>query len=338
MEKKYDNGLCLGKFMPFHRGHQFLIDSALEQCENVHVMVCSLENEPINGSTRFGWVFQLYKDNPNVIVHWCRDENPQYDHECETLDEFYSYWTKSVYNCIDKLDAVFTSEQYGNDFARYLSVEHVLVDLDRTNYPVSGTKIRENPFKEWSYVTDVAKPYYCKKVVIMGPESTGKTMLTKRLAEHFNTNYTPEYGREYTDSIPAKTMVIEDYENIAIGHKLKMLNSQQDSNKFLFIDTEAITTKIFAEMYLNEKKESSIIDNLIACQDFAKVFLLDVDVPWVDDGTRDFPNKKDRIRHFNKLRDELEKEGIEYEIVKGNYDERFNFVKKSLKTLDPENV
>ena len=333
MEKRFKTGLCLGKFMPIHKGHQYLIDSAIEQCETVHVMVCSLDSEPIPGLTRYSWVFQLYKDNPNVIVHWCRDENPQYDWECETLDEFYSYWIKSVYSRIDSLDAVFTSEEYGNDFARYLSVEHVLVDLERTKYPVSGTKVRENAHIEWEFLSDVVRPYYCKKVVIMGPESTGKSTLTERLADHFNTNYTAEYGREYTDLIPASTMVLEDYENIAIGHRLKCFNALQESNKVLFVDTEAITTKVFAEMYLNQEIKSNILDNMIQSQEFDKYYLLDIDVPWVDDGTRDFPNEEDRKRHFNRLKDVLDENKIEYEIVSGNYDERFKYVVNDLKCV-----
>lgn len=158
--KKFKNGLCLGKFMPVHNGHIHLIESAIKDCESVHIMVCSLKNEPIDGYIRYQWMLEIFGHLDNVNIIWCQDENPQYENECETLDEFYSHWIKSVYSNIDKLDSVFTSESYGDDFARYLNVEHVLVDIERKTHPVSGTMVRTNPKSVWEYIPNNVKNYY----------------------------------------------------------------------------------------------------------------------------------------------------------------------------------
>lgn len=319
--------------MPVHKGHKFLIDTAVEQCETVHVMVCSIQGEPIPGIVRHIWVDELYKDNPNVNVIWCKDENPQYENECDTLDEFYSYWIKSVYDNVEELDAVFTSEDYGDEFARYLGVEHVLVDKERKNYPVSGTAIRENAFKVWDYVLDNTKHIYNKRVVAVGPESTGKSTLIKNLAEHYGTVFTEEYGREYTEETGTDNLELKDFENIAYEHMHRHSRDNQEADKVLFIDTEAITTKVFAEMYLEGDVESKKLDTIINIQNFDLWLLMDVDVPWVDDGTRDFPDPEIRKKHFNRLKEVLDEKGIEYHVIRGSYDERFNLAKEKVEEI-----
>jgi len=319
--------------MPVHKGHKFLIDTAIEQCETVHVMVCSLSDEPISGLLRYYWVKKLYKDNPNVNVIHCDDDNPQYDHECKTLNEFYSYWIKSVYTRIEELDAVFTSEDYGDDFARYLEVEHVLVDKDRETFPVSGTKVRENAFDVWDNLIDSTKVMYNKKVVIMGPESTGKSTMIKKLSEHYDTNFTAEYGREYTEESGTDNLVLKDFENIAEEHMYRHCRDSHKSEKVLFVDTEAITTKIFAEMYLDGEVNSKALDEIIERQKFDLWLLMDIDIPWVDDGTRDFQDPEIRKNHFKRLKEVLDENGIEYHIVKGFGEERFNSAKKYVEEI-----
>lgn len=324
MEKEFKNGLVLGKMMPMTMGHKHLIDTAIEQCETVHVMVCSLKSEPIPGYKRYAWVKQTYMDNPNVDVIWCRDENPQKPEDCPSVDDFYlNYWNPSVYNRIEKLDAVFTSEDYGDEFASYLGVKHVLVDIDRTSVPVSGTLVRNNPYGEmWNYVPDIVKPYFKKKVVVMGPESTGKSTMTKMLAKYFGVKYVEEYGRTYTDNIPAKEMTIKDYENIAAGHNLLIHNHIYDPDKVLFVDTDALTTKLFGKLYMGEF-ESPFIDKIISNQHFDLYLLLNIDVPWVDDGTRDFPHK--RQEHFDMIKRELTELGLPFVVICGeSYVDRFN--------------
>ena len=92
------------------------------------------------------------------------------------------------------------------------------------------------------------------------------------------------------------------------------------ASKFLFCDTEAITTKVFANMYIN-KRNIPQIEEIIAKQKFDLWLLLDIDVPWVDDGTRDF--QVERQKHFKILQNELDSKGINYVIISGSdYNDR----------------
>ena len=337
MEKRFKNGLVLGKFFIPHTGHLFLIDSAVKECEKVYVIMCSLKREFVPGEIRYNWLKKIYEKNPNVEIIWCQDENPQYPNEANSVDEFYNvYWCPSVYSRVKILDAVFTSEDYGDEFARYLGVKHVLVDKERKNLPISGTKARSNPYEYWDFIPDIIKPYYTKKIVVVGSESTGKSTLVQKLADYYNVEHVEEYGRYYTEKIKiAKDLEVEDYYNIAKKHfEIVEECKSKTKNKMIFVDTEAMTTKLFGEMYIDGFKDERI-EEFISKQHYDLYILLDTSVKWVDDETRDFFQYEDRKKHFNMIQRELEKNKVNYVVIHGdgNYDKRFELAKIHVNNL-----
>ena len=305
------------KAMPFHLGHKYLIDTAIKNSQKVTVLIGTLPTEPIPGELRYKWVKDTYKNNKNVNVVWCSEILPQYPEEHK---DFWDIWVDVVKRyCPNDIDVIFSSELYGETYAKYLGIKHEMVDLERKKYPVSGTLARSETNKYWDFLTDEAKPYFMKRVVIMGPESTGKSTLVQNLSKHYNCKFVEEYGRTYTNVTTTKNLTLKDFENISIDHKE---NVDQTIDKLVIVDTEAITTKIFGELYLG-KCESVIIDEVIKNQKYDLYLLMDVDVPWVDDGTRDFPHLREW--HINRLKVELECNGIDYIIISGhNYEERLN--------------
>ena len=321
--KKFKNGLVLGKFYPFHLGHKFLIDTAITNCDTVHILVCSLPNETISGGFRANWIKETYKDNKNVKVYHIDKELPQYPNECESVDIFYKLWCTVVYSAVKELDVVFTSEEYGDEFAQYLNVEHFLVDKERKTFPISGTKIRNNNLENWEFIPDVAKSYFTKRVVLLGPESVGKSTMTKMLADHFGVGYVEEYGRTYTEEHGTDNLSAMDFENITMGQsKLLVEELRNNPNKLVICDTEAITTKVFGEMYI-DGFENDMIESFIKLQKYDLYLLLDVDVEWKQDGSREFPNEREK--HFNKLEQQLNYYNKPYKKISadGDYQKRF---------------
>jgi len=332
--KKYKHGMVLGKFYPPTNGHKFLIDTALEQCEGVTLFMCSLKRERITGALRYYWLQLMYFNQLNLRIVWIQDELPQTPEEYGDFDGFYKLWVDTVHSHETEMDVLFTSEDYGDEFAEKLNIKHVLVDLDREKHPVSGTDVRDNPMENWEHIPNEVKPYFKKKIVIMGTESTGKTTLTKKLAEHFDGDFVSEYGRDFTDNNPATEMNVEDFETIAKIHNIRIMDTAtKGTKKLMFVDTDAIVTKIFGKMYLGDTFKSRKINDIIERQDFDLVLLCDIDVPWVDDGTRDFPNEEDRKRHLDKILRELELREQPYKMICGNYDERFELAKKYVNKL-----
>ena len=325
MEKKYKNGLVLGKFYPPHNGHLYLIDVAVENCDNVHVICTHNKDQSIPGELRTNTLREIYKNNPNITVYSVSDDGlPQYDYQCETLDEFYSYWVPLVYNNVKELDVVFTSEDYGDDFAKYLEIEHVLVDKQRVRYPVSGTKIRNNAFENWEFIPNEIKPFFVKRIAIMGPESVGKSTLAENLAKCFDTNYVEEYGRTVYER-NGNQVSISDFIYISEGRQNIEDDKIKESNKILICDTEDITTYIFSEMYHPQNCEyvKNWFQNKIKTKSKYDLYLLlKPDCDAVQDGTRNFLD--DRWSHYYRIKSELVKNGCNFQEVGGDWDKRFS--------------
>lgn len=329
--KEFKVGMVLGKFYPPHNGHLFLIDTAAAQCDTLYVLCCSLMNESISGHLRWAWLSKIYRNDKNIKIIHITDENPQHPEEGKKV-QFYNIWYDTVYSNIpEQLDAVFTSEDYGDEFAQSLKCKHILVDKERVNVPISGTKVREDAHKNWDLLPDVVKGYFTKKIVVVGPESTGKSTLVNNLHKFFGGGIVPEYGRTYTDEIPDLNQLNKsDFERIGFGHCLEIGDNQiyPPPHRFKFIDTEAITTKVFGKLYLGDDFESKSLDMMIEQQKFDLWFLMDIDVPYVNDGNR-LPETY-RQRHFNLLKDELDKRKIKYILLSGSFNDRYELAKNAV--------
>ena len=330
---KYKNSLVLGKFYPPHNGHLYLIDTALENSEKVHVIVSHNPKQSIPGKVRVKALREVYKNNPNVIIHSGDDRGmPQYDHECETLDEFYSYWVPFVHQFVDDLDVVFTSEDYGDDFARYLGIEHYLVDKERKKFPISGTKIRTNPFDNWEFIPKEVRYYFTKRIAIMGPESVGKSTLTERLANHFNTNFVEEWGRVVFER-NGNYVGLDDFIPISNGRQGIEDIQIRHSNKLIFCDTEDITTYLFSKMYYPDEYkeiEPNFLEKLNKKEKYDLYILLKPDCDAIQDGTRQFLDE--RMKHYDKIKLQLENRECNFIEIGGDWENRFNESIKIIKS------
>jgi len=321
------------KALPPHLGHLYLIDTAISQSEMVHVIMTHNLSQSIPGEVRFEALNAIYGNNPKVKIYSVSDEGlPQYDSECETLDQFYSYWVPLVYNQVEELDAVFTSEDYGDDFARYLGVKHILVDKERKNVPVSGTLVRSNPFKYWNFIPEPMKPHFVKRIVIMGPESCGKSTLTQNLANHYQTNFVIEYGRLVYENNGGVT--IDDFIPISKGRQDLEDWMIKSSNKVLFCDTEDITTYLFSKMFYPDeyyKVEEYFKDILEKKPKYDLYILLSPDCDAVQDGTRQFLD--DRWQHYEVIKNELVSRNCNFVEIGGDWDNRLKESKKLINDL-----
>lgn len=326
--------------MPFHKGHQYLIDTAVKQCEQVYVLVSYTKYDPLPGELRLKAVEEHYQNQPQVVVEGVDSSSyPQYDHECMNKDSFYFIWNEIIQTFIPHIDAVFTSEEYGDDFAYYLSqiygpVEHVLVDLERTQIPISGTQLREN--YDPQYVPLAMRKKLVKKVAIVGPEASGKTTLAKNLAKIYQEPWVKEYGRLYFEerelnlkSRQKENFSLHDISHIAAGQITDEDQQLEQAQRVLICDTELITTQIWSEIYFEQCPPW--IEQESYRRTYDLYFLMDIDFDWVDDGTREFPDKREW--HFECLKEELEKRKLNYKLISGSVTERLIQGKKWIDDL-----
>lgn len=318
--------MILGKFMPVHRGHQHLIDSARNRVDHLTVLVCSLESEPIAGHLRYEWVRELY---PDVNVVHCDDENPD---QPEDHPQFWEIWLASIRRFIPTgPDYVFTSEHYGDELASRLGARHILVDIERNTVPVSATMIRERPMDNWRFIPECVRPHFAKRVAIVGPESTGKTTLAARLAEHFQTAFVPEFARDYLDEKYGESalerITLDDIEMIARGQLASEDAMARKCNRVLICDTELITTRLWSEHFFSACPRW--INRAASDRNYDLYLLTDPDAPWVADSQRagDYLRKD----FFDKIRVALA--GRRYEIISGSYEQRYQKAIDAVGTL-----
>ena len=307
-------GMVLGKFLPPHKGHEYLINFAAKFVDELTVVVGTLQAEPIPGEIRFEWIKQLF---PNLNVVHLTDENPQYPEEHE---DFWNIWKSSLERVLPcQPDYVFASEDYGLKLAEVLEAEFIPCDPGRNIMPVSGTAVRDEPFENWQYLTAPVKQWYLKRVCIVGPESVGKSTLTSNLAQHFDTNFVPEYARTFLEMKNGE-LSFEDLSKIAQGQASSQKSLESQANKIIFTDTDPLTTSIWSE-FLYQKCDHSIYQ-LAEKFDYDLYLLLDVDVPWVEDVVRYLPeNRKD---FFELIEKKLIQNHRNYRVIRGDWDERFD--------------
>lgn len=302
------SGLIVGKFYPPHRGHSFLIDSARARVEQLTVVVCERADQTIPGALRASW---LRETHPDVDVRVVRDIE---------ADDDSAAWAAYMIEILGGgPDVVFTSEPYGDAFAAALRCEHVSVDGRRLHVPCSGREIRNDPLSHLDDLQPCVRAHFVRRVAIVGAESTGKTTLCARLAEHFRTSWVPEYGREYWMRKAARMEPWRpaDFVHIACEQRRREDEAARTANRVLICDTDSFATAIWAERYLGAAPAAwPVLPSLIALY-----LVSNVDAPFVQDGTRD----GESIRGWMHARflERLQAHHSNHIVVSGDYEERF---------------
>jgi NadR type nicotinamide-nucleotide adenylyltransferase len=272
-------GLVIGKFYPPHRGHGFLIEQAISQVDELTVIVCARPEQAPAGDQRAAWLRELHPRARVLLVDDCLDPDDS------------AAWADYSVRCLGFVpDVVFTSEDYGDRFARCLGCRHVLVDRAREVVPVSGTRVRTNPLGCWEFLDPPVRAFYVKRVCIVGAESTGKTTLARALAARYHTVWVPEFGREYSE----RKLAEEGGYRWRSGEFVTIARTQceweeaaaRQANRVLVSDTDAFATSIWHRRYVGGP--SAAVEAIAARHRRPDLYLLtDVGTPFVQDGTRD---------------------------------------------------
>ncbi len=157
-----------------------------------------------------------------------------------------------------------------------------------------------------------------KKIAIVGPESTGKSTITKQLAKHYQTLWVAEYARYYCEALTGPC-TMQDEINMYHGQvALEESVLAMAEKDFIFCDTTFITVKIWSDEMLGSTPQI-VLDNLPK-RTYDFYLLMDIDLPWQEDPLRDFPHKRE---HFmNIWHQELKHLNANYVVV-GGLDDRF---------------
>lgn len=349
MTARFRTGLVVGKLSPLHRGHEHLLKTALQQCERVLCISYSSPELPGCGAeARRGWMAELFP----AVTHLALDEA-----ELARLRVAHSRLPRLPTNdaselehrvfvaalCLQVLgvavDAVFTSEEYGDGFAAELQqqfraaghagavVQHVLVDLERRTVPISASAIRADRELGLSYLSPVVRASFVRRVCLVGGESSGKTTLTRALAATFQTTHCEEYGREKWLERGGQ-LLYEDFLLIATTQVRLEATAARTARHVVFCDTSPLTTLFYC---LDQFGRAEVELQRLAERSYDLFLLCAPDLPFVQDGTR--RDTAFRARQHDFYLAELDRLRADWMLVQGSVEARIEQAKARIDAL-----
>lgn len=174
-------------------------------------------------------------------------------------------------------------------------------------------------------------PLAIRKIVIIGPESTGKSTLCLELARHFDSNWCPEYAREYL----LNNGIVYEYDDLLTIAKGQLALEDEVTEKLetnslpllengghlpLFIDTDMYVLKVWSEFVFG-KCHPFILDQIVK-RNYDLYLLCDTDIPWIKDELREYPDGDTRKKLFRIYRDILSNQSVPWIEIRGSYENR----------------
>lgn len=330
----FKNAMIIGKFYPPHAGHAHLIGSAAAQSAHLSVLVLGSRFESVTIAERSKWLEEEFADVEGVQIIGMRNDCPEdYD-----SDEIWKAQTELMRHAlklhgVTEVDAVFSSEEYGTRLAGAFDAEHVLVDLSRATYPISGTLCRDDLGAAWPYIIAPARQELATRIIIVGAESTGTTTLTNQLMDHYREQFpqlagVPEYGREYTyekfDALRAEkpdarlaglVWTAEDFARIG-ARQNELENAAADVCPLVIADTDSLATTLWERYYLGEGSFGSY--NAADHLPRRDLYLITdhAGVPFEDDGWREGEHRRAEMTEW--FKETLTEEGHSWILLTGD--------------------
>lgn len=318
--------MTLGKFAPFHRGHQHLIEAALREVQRLIVVVYdAVEVTQVPLSVRADWIRELY---PAVEVREAWD-GPSDGGNTPAIEEVQERYLRKLL-AGETISHFFSSEPYGVHVSRAFGARDCRVDPARAAFPISGTAVRADPYRYRRFLDPRVYRDLVTWVVLLGAPSTGKTTLARGLAREHQTNWMPEYGREYWEAHQQERRLTADQLlELAAGHRAREEAIVREARGVLFVDTDATTTVNFARDYgvpVPARLEAYAAESVTR---YDLHFLCGDDIPYEE--TWDRSGVAHRTTFQKRIRADLLQRGIPFITLTGSIEKRMETVNRVLK-------
>lgn len=322
-----DHGLVAGRFLPFHRGHQYLIEFARRSCKQLTIMIFVRPGDPVAKGHRLGWIRRAI-DDPEVAVHEVETTQP------EAL-AIPARFQAEIAPFVSGVSHFFTSELDYRPVADALGARFVPVDPARVAIPISGTALRANLMDNFRYLVAGVRPWFVRRVAVVGAESTGKSTLCARLKEQFGALVVPEWMRTIVEggveggrgSVQSADIQLAARSQIASEDALA---AQVVGNHagVLICDTDLRTIQLWAQRLFHGEPPSWIREQ-IRVRPYDLYLLCAPDIPFKGRPERDLPTQR-RAFHDTLVAELAGEHVVE---LSGSRDERFQVAADAIISL-----
>ncbi len=187
-------------------GHLQLVRFASELEDEVHVLVCTQPGEPFPAE-RVEAIRQATADLPGVRIHGFHRTVPQ---EPADAPDFWPMWRALLReHGLQDGDTIVASEPYGAALAQAAGGVFVPYDVERSTTPVRAVDVRRDPVGRFGDILAEFQPMLRRRITVLGAESTGKTTLSRQLAEALPGHWLPEWARPYLEGTPTPDVTHE---------------------------------------------------------------------------------------------------------------------------------
>ena len=311
-------GVVFGTFAPLHQGHLDMIFRAKKENDGGVLVICCGNDVDDKGcqvgltlTKRYRYMREFFKDDDLVSVH-AIDEVGANDYSFENwkpwLDRFEDIWMEAVdneflyYYGISRVWYV-GEKVYYDDLTKIFESKswQRVVLLDRTENPISGTMIRNNPIKYWNKIALPFRREFSHNILVIGTASEGKTTLVQDLAKYFNTSHAHEWPRDYIEkhSLADWEFDANTFLSFLVGQRehTEEQKASPANNGVFFCDTDAAITAMYACKYADEDccamSKNDFYDiirpvatNIVRNTKWDKIYFLTPGNDFVDDHSR----------------------------------------------------
>jgi NadR type nicotinamide-nucleotide adenylyltransferase len=326
-------GVYFGTFAPLHTGHQQQIYKTAALNDGVLLIVSGYEGDRgdkigLHLGKRFRYLREAFNDEPDIKIAKL-DETGMPE-----MPDGWNEWTDRLLEIIhdntvqENLEITFYvgEEEYVAELSKRFPEDdgntYKIEMADRHDIQLSATMIRENPIKYWDDINRVFRRHFSKIVTVMGSASTGKSTLVRRLARSINAPFSEEYAREYEEksNIDDNELEMSDYARLITGQydaNSKEINSQANQG-IVFLDTDAIVTRVYVKLYLNEEEQERLeplFQETIKKEKMDLILVIPPITEYVDDGFRAMEWEESRYEFHDELMRQLEELGMMDKVV-----------------------
>lgn len=328
-------GVIIGKFMPLHKGHEFIINFALNLVDELTILVDNLpaDIETVSLKDRVDIMQKTFPNSRVVGMDVVTYQDPS------EVPHFWEFWREVMLRNIGYTpDYVIGSMDYVKRLSEEIGCDYVIVDQPRSNYPISATMIRDGIHNYmhgdfdalndvWKFASEHSRNHFLQHVYMVGGESVGKTTLSKLLAERLKATYVEEYARLFIEERNGQVLEKDMY-TISIAQRAIQDVMKRHSKLFCFHDTDLITTKIWHKKLFGTYPEW--IDEKIKAQPDGLYFLIKPTAIWQADVTRFYPENEDRDWFHEEFKRQLTLHKKNFIEIDGDIETRFNTVLKNI--------